>query len=84
MARRNRDKTTPREPGKGGRIRVSLFDQVLNDPNPVIRYGFAALLFFGPLYLMSSYGIKGAGWIALAGFLGVILYRQNHGGLAFT
>lgn len=66
-----------------GTVRVGLFNTVLNDPNPVIRYGFAALLFFGPLYLMSSYGFKGAHIVAVAAFLGVIVYRQQHGGLAF-
>ena len=68
---------------RGGQIRVGLFDRVINDPNPVIRYGFAALLFFGPLYLLSTYGFKSAGIVALAAFLGIIVYRQNHGGLAF-
>jgi len=78
------DRSRPRARGtREGEIRAGLFERVLTDPNPVIRYGFAALLFFGPLYLLSTYGVKSAGIVALAAFLGVIVYRQNHGGLAF-
>jgi len=74
----------PGKPDKPGRVGMHLFDRVLNDPNPVIRYGFAALLFFGPLYLMASYGMKGAHLIAWAGFLGILFYRQKTGGLSFS
>lgn len=83
MARGDRSRPRARDT-RNGEIRVGLFDRVMSDPNPVIRYGFAALLFFGPLYLLSTYGFKSAGIIAIAAFLGVLVYRQNHGGLAFS
>lgn len=70
-------------PRRQGRVGGGFFSKVLNDPNPLIRYGFAALMFFGPLYLMSSYGFKSAGIIAVAAFLGIIVYRQRNGGLQF-
>jgi hypothetical protein len=62
------------------RVRAGLFDKVLGDANPVIRYGFAALLFFGPLYLAATYGMKEAGVIAACAFLGIVVYRQRTAG----
>jgi hypothetical protein len=82
MARKVRVPRTDK-PGKPERVHIGLFDKVLNDPNPVVSMGFAALLFFGPLYLLASYGFKGAGVIALAALLAIVFYRQQHGGLAF-
>lgn len=48
-----------------------MFSELLNNSNPLIRYGFASLIVFGGLYFLSSIGmmsVRFARFVALIAF----------------
>lgn len=52
-----------------------MLSNALQHSNPFIRYGTAALMVFGPLYLANSYGVSFAWNAALAIGLAVFVWR---------
>lgn len=57
-----------------------MFNELLNNPNPFIRYGFASLVLFGGLYFLSSIGlmsVKFGRYLALIAFAWFVLRNSR-------
>jgi hypothetical protein len=60
-----------------GRIDPDTIRGKLADANPVVKYGVATLVVFGPLYIAQSYGIRLAWPVALViGLYFVVMKRD--------
>jgi hypothetical protein len=56
-----------------------------NESNPLLKYGFAVLIVFGPLYLFASYGYQWPLLVAVIILLGLFITRVRGGSsLRFT
>lgn len=56
-----------------------MLTDMLRSDNPLIRYGVAALVVFGPLYLLQTYNVQFAWTIAIIILVMVVMANVGRG-----